>query len=773
MKKTIKRISFISVFVIMLFCLAFSATALMGQGHYEGEYGNIKWEFSEADGVLTLTGEDAMLNGTCGEDYPWYQYMMYIRKVQIDDRITYIGDYAFNFMGNCEIAGGAGVTDIGYRALYEDNFAYSGPKYVGDVLYSYVQEDTNVPYSSNVFIGKDIKHISRNFFMQSWQNIYYEGTEKEFLAASQMNLQKGTRVEYNHKHSYKTILVGNAVGAWCECNAKGTDNDTKVKNLTASATDSTVTLKWDKEEYVNKYIIYCYDNAKKAWKTCTSKGEFLRDAQDKIYGFKIGALKANAKYRFIVRSCIEEMDEVFKAPKYATVEVTTKLGKPKLTATGKLCQVDLKWTAVDGADGYRVYQKVNGSWKTLGYTNKLTYTVKNLTEGKKYYFAVKAYELKNSKKVYGSGYDSASAVVGKLVNPTVKATADYEKVTLKWKTVKFASGYRVYRYTSNGYKALKTTTATSYTVKKLKPNTKYTFAVRAYAKVDGKTKWAKGYSKVTVTTKSLIPAKSQITKCAIVSDSSYKLYWKKSADAEGYRIYSYNPSTKKYKVVAKTRNLYATLKNVDTTKTNYYAVKSWKKVGGKTYWSDYSKKFKTFSVPSKKEMTTTFNQAMLQSAYWFGWKPESPEYFDYKDILETKNGRYVRIKGDKIKSADDLRKHLRKFVDDDIAKSWAELSILKKNGKVYYDMERRAGGSGGIDLKYTKCVSRSIVDGKLRCKFELKGYEHSEDKYYDQKLTADFKLQSGRWVLVNGDWRNEIFTTSWTGTTYNPYAVLK
>jgi len=58
------------------------------------------------------------------------------------------------------------------------------------------------------------------------------------------------------------------------------------------------------------------------------------------------------------------------------------------------------------------------------------------------------------------------------------------KAKISWKAVPGATKYKVYKYTGSKFKAIKTTTGTSYTVKNLVKGNKYSYIVSAY--VNGK-----------------------------------------------------------------------------------------------------------------------------------------------------------------------------------------------------------------------------------------------------------------------------------------------
>lgn len=179
-----------------------------------------------------------------------------------------------------------------------------------------------------------------------------------------------------------------------------------------------------------------------------------------------------------------------------------KLATPKL---GKVVSagynaLKLNWSKVNGANGYRVYVKVNGQWKALGNTKSTTYVHKKLEIGKSYTYTVKAYKNTKSGTVWSS-YDK-KGITGKaaLSAPSLRKAkrTSAKKATLSWKKVNGASGYVVYRKTNNGrwqiVKKITKRNITSFTDKKLSKGKKYTYTVRAYRTV-GKKNIYSGYNK--------------------------------------------------------------------------------------------------------------------------------------------------------------------------------------------------------------------------------------------------------------------------------------
>lgn len=185
-----------------------------------------------------------------------------------------------------------------------------------------------------------------------------------------------------------------------------------------------------------------------------------------------------------------------------------KLATPKL---GKVVSagynaLKLNWSKVKGADGYRVYVKVNGQWKSLGDVKGTTYVHKHLETGKSYTFTVKAYKKTKSGIVWSS-YDK-KGVTGKvtLSAPSLRKAKriSAKKATLSWKKVDGANGYVVYRKTNNGrwqiIKKITKGSTTSLTDTKLSKGKKYTYTVRAYRTV-GKKNVYSGYNAKGLTVK--------------------------------------------------------------------------------------------------------------------------------------------------------------------------------------------------------------------------------------------------------------------------------
>ena len=123
---------------------------------------------------------------------------------------------------------------------------------------------------------------------------------------------------------------------------------------------------------------------------------------------------------------------------------------------------------------------------------KITYNGTTLVEKKDYSLSYK--NNKNIGKaiviIKGEGnYYGKVKKTFKIVpkSTTIKsAKIKNQKITLKWKKVKSAQGYKIYTGNGKVYKTIKNNKTTSYTTKKLSTGKTYTFYIKAYAKVKNK-----------------------------------------------------------------------------------------------------------------------------------------------------------------------------------------------------------------------------------------------------------------------------------------------
>ena len=167
-------------------------------------------------------------------------------------------------------------------------------------------------------------------------------------------------------------------------------------------------------------------------------------------------------------------------------EKPVKLSTPKLKKVVSVSydSVKVTWDKVKSADGYRVYMKEHGKWKSLGKVPSNSYICKGLETGKKYTFTVRAYKKANTGTVLSAYNKKGISGTPKLSTPELKSVKrSASGVTFRWKKTAGATGYIVYRKANNGsWRALYATNNVSYKDTVAKKGVKYTYTVRAYRK---------------------------------------------------------------------------------------------------------------------------------------------------------------------------------------------------------------------------------------------------------------------------------------------------
>lgn len=148
-----------------------------------------------------------------------------------------------------------------------------------------------------------------------------------------------------------------------------------------------------------------------------------------------------------------------------------------------------------------------------------------------------------------------------------------------------------YAYTG---KAIKAGVTVKLGKKTLKKGTDYTVSYKNNKKIGKATVTVKGkgnYSGSCKTTFKIVPKKVTGLKTSSVKTTLGKLSWKKISNADGYRVYQYNSSTKAYeriKTIKSNTTTSYTVKGLKAGKTYKFKVLAYKKANSKDYAGAYS-----------------------------------------------------------------------------------------------------------------------------------------------------------------------------------------
>lgn len=125
-------------------------------------------------------------------------------------------------------------------------------------------------------------------------------------------------------------------------------------------------------------------------------------------------------------------------------------------------------------------------------------------------------------------------------------------------------------------------------------------------------------------------------------ETSIRLTWKKVSDASGYRIYKYNSSDKKWEKIKTLKDTEYTVKKLTAGTVYKFRVKAYKKVDGKTLWSEATSTLKTATKPATpKELKAS---SVSENAIKLAWSKVNGAtgYRVYKYNTETKTWEKIK-----------------------------------------------------------------------------------------------------------------------------------
>ena len=175
-----------------------------------------------------------------------------------------------------------------------------------------------------------------------------------------------------------------------------------------------------------------------------------------------------------------------------TVKVSGSLQQPQMTSTRSASSsvnntaINVSWKKVNGAGGYFVYRKAAGGIyqkiASVRGSSNVSYRDNTAYAGS-YIYTVRAYSSSRKSPYNAKGMTAAT----KIATPSrVSASAADNGITVKWNTVKYATGYQVYRRaSSNSYDLIKTVSgqsSASYKDTKAQSGTTYSYMVKAFRK---------------------------------------------------------------------------------------------------------------------------------------------------------------------------------------------------------------------------------------------------------------------------------------------------
>ena len=252
----------------------------------------------------------------------------------------------------------------------------------------------------------------------------------------------------------------------------------------------------------------------------------------------------------------------------------------------------LAWDKNASANGYVVEQYKGGKWTQIAKTSSnatVTYTVNGLKADTTYTFRIKGYVVSGTTE-YSGEYTRLVAKTRIANVRTFKgSTVSGSAIKLDWSKNDKATGYVIEQYKGGKWTALatiKNNTTLTFTVKGLASATVYSFRIKSFRTVNGKTDYSE-YTSLKAATS--FGGVNNLTVKSYTA-SAITLAWNKNASASGYVVEQYKGG--KWTQIAKTSSnatVTYTVNGLKADTTYTFRVRAYKTAAGKTIYSEYTR----------------------------------------------------------------------------------------------------------------------------------------------------------------------------------------
>ena len=344
----------------------------------------------------------------------------------------------------------------------------------------------------NAYLGAGCYHVEFSADGKTWTKMGDSSTPKDYIYNLGANTAYYARVVVyggSHYSGETAIAVSETVVVATE--------PSKVQNLTQTgATANSISMSWSPVAGANGYVVYSYVNS-----------DWVQVATSTSTSATISGLPASSKLEYRVAATRAVTGGTIVGSKSDYVYMRTIPAQvSRVAMTDFYDNINVAyygWTYVNNVDGYQ-FQLLNNKGKSLlnSYESSTSIRISPYYKGVFTKARVRAYITVGNTRLYGpwSGYNyNASSKSVKM-----KRTKNRKKITVTWKKITGASGYRVYISTKStgGWKKVKSLsskkkscTITKYGKKKLSKKKTYYVKVQYLTKV-GKKNVASGVSGV-------------------------------------------------------------------------------------------------------------------------------------------------------------------------------------------------------------------------------------------------------------------------------------
>ena len=380
----------------------------------------------------------------------------------------------------------------------------------------------------------------------------------------------------------------------------------------STVSGSAVKLDWSRNDKATGYVIEQYKGGKWTALATTKNNTTLT--------FTVKGLASATVYSFRIKS-FRTVNGKTDYSEYTSLKAATSFGGVNnLTVKSYTASaITLAWNKNASANGYVVEQYKGGKWVQIAKTSSnatVTYTVNGLKADTTYTFRVRAYKTAAGKTIYSEYARLAAKTRIANVRTFKGSTVSGSAVKLDWSTNDKATGYVIEQYKGGKWTALATTknnTTLTFTVKGLASATVYSFRIKSFRTVNGKTDYSE-YTSLKAATS--FGGVNNLTVKSYTA-SAITLAWNKNASASGYVVEQYKGG--KWTQIAKTSSnatVTYTVNGLKADTTYTFRVRAYKTAGASNVYSDYVRIAGKTRIPN---VATFKGSAVSQSAVKLDW----------------------------------------------------------------------------------------------------------------------------------------------------------
>ena len=332
--------------------------------------------------------------------------------------------------------------------------------------------------------------------------------------------------------------------------------------VSAQKSGSSIKVSWKPVTGAVRYRVFRKGPSDSTWKELATVSYTTTSYTD-------SNVKSGATYTYTVR-CVDNKNNYVSSYDHTGASVSFWACA---TPSAKVAVVDngikVSWSAVSGAELYRVFRKQSGSWVGVGYTTGTSLVDVSVTPGKTYTYTVRCYN--SDKTAYTSDYNHTGWSIAYTRNFAITSLEAIDGgVSITWtKHIDTTVTYKIERSTGQDWRDVGSTTGTSFKDMGADFHTgvanQTTYKYRVYYTVGGSTE--------KTAAKSITYYQTPELDTVVVKDGVFTVKWLAVQGVSRYRVYRKLASDTKWSKLADVTGTSYADKSVASGLNYYYTVR--------------------------------------------------------------------------------------------------------------------------------------------------------------------------------------------------------